>query len=801
MNNDKQIIISSAGSRKSTHWPAQTLMWSELVNKLATPVRGTESLAEYLRLPKAQQDELKDVGGFVGGTLKNNRRKTANVIGRDLVTLDLDNTPPGETDSTLRRIHSLNCAYVVYSTRKHEPSRPRLRVIFPLDRTVTADEYEPIARKMAEIIGMHLVDPTTFETGRLMYWPSCCADSQYVFTYGDFPFASADGLLSMYQDWRDVTQWPKVTGEQQAQKAAKKQEDPVNKFGIVGAFCRTYDIYKAIDVFLPGVYIPVENSDDRLTFAGGSTTGGAVIYENGTFLFSHHATDPASGKLCNAFDLVRLHKFGQLDDEAKPDTPAHRLPSYKAMCELAVADPQVAALLTQERYEKAASEFIAEPAIIESSNWTEKLKLSSTTGMPVRSIANIEIILKNDPVLKNKIAYDKFLERPVCGNDLPWTANQYLTDYWRTWEEADTAGLVRYLQEAYGLPKCSDLELALELVWRENMFFELRDYLTSLVWDGVPRLDTIFIDYFDAEDTHYTRAITRKTLVAAVARVMEPGCKFDYMLILEGPQGIGKSSFLARLATNPKYYLDELRTFEGKEASELIQGKWIVEVAELSAFNKTETNIIKGFITRQTDTYRAAYGKGTKDYPRKCIFIGTTNSEEYLKDATGERRYWPLRLNSKIKTHLSEIPVEQIWAEAYARWQFGEDLYLPPDLEEEAKRQQEMRQESNVKEGIILEFLEKPVPLDWNKRSLPERRIYWSSEFGNGTVETVERDRVCALEIWCECLGGDIKNIKKSDAIEINNILTKIPGWVKSKSVLKFGCYGDQRGFVRAATF
>lgn len=801
MNNDKQIIISSAGSRKSTHWPAQTLMWSELVNKLAIPVRGAETLAEYLQLPKARQDDLKDVGGFVGGTLRDNRRKTANVIGRDLITLDLDNIPPGETDSTLRRIHSLNCAHVVYSTRKHEPARPRLRVIFPLDRTVTADEYEPIARKMAEIIGIQLADPTTFEASRLMYWPSCCSDSQYVFTYADNAFLSADGLLSMYQDWRDVSRWPKVPGEQQTQaKAAEKQEDPTNKFGIVGAFCRTYDIYKAIEVYLPGVYLPVENADDRLTFAGGSTTGGAVVYENGTFLFSHHATDPASGKLCNAFDLVRLHKFGQLDDEAKPDTPAHRLPSYKAMCELAVADPQVSVLLNQERYEKAASEFTEENAIIDP-NWIKKLKLSSTTGTPIKSVSNIEIILKNDPALKGKIAYDKFLERPVCGNDLPWTANKYVNDYWRTWEEADTAGLVRYLQEAYGLSKCSDLELALELVWRENMFFELRDYITSLVWDGVPRIDTIFIDYFGAEDTAYTRVITRKTLVAAVARVMEPGCKFDYMLILEGQQGIGKSSFLARLATNPKYYLDELRTFEGKEASELIQGKWIVEVAELSAFNKTETNIIKGFITRQTDTYRAAYGKGTKDYPRKCIFIGTTNSEEYLKDATGERRYWPLRLNSRIKIPLSEIPVEQIWAEAYTRWQFGEDLYLPPELEEDAKRQQEMRQEANVKEGLIIEFLEKPVPLDWNKRTLPERRLYWSSEFGTSSVETMKRDRVCALEIWCECLGGDIKNIKKSDTIEINNLLIKMPGWVKSKSVLKFGCYGDQRGFVRAATF
>ena len=328
------------------------------------------------------------------------------------------------------------------------------------------------------------------------------------------------------------------------------------------------------------------------------------------------------------------------------------------------------------------------------------------------------------------------------------------------------------------------------------MFFELRDYLESLVWDGIPRLDTIFIDYFGAEDTPYTRAITRKTLVAAVARVMDPGCKFDYMLILE-VRGDRKIELLARLATNPKYYLDELRTFEGKEASELIQGKWIIEVAELSAFNKTETNIIKGFITRQTDTFRAAYGKGTKDYPRKCVFIGTTNSDEYLKDATGERRYWPLRLSCRLRIPLNEVPIDQIWAEAFMRWQIGESLYLPPELEEEAKRQQEMRQEANAKEGLILEFLEKPIPIDWNKRTLAERRIYWSSEFGTNTVKTMERDKVCALEIWCECFGGDVKQMRKSDAAEINNIVSKIPGWRKLDTPFRFGCYGNQRGFVK----
>ncbi|MCG6197251.1 virulence-associated protein E, partial [Anoxybacillus sp. LAT_38] len=175
--------------------------------------------------------------------------------------------------------------------------------------------YEPLARKLASIIGIELCDPSTFEAHRLMYWPSCCADSQYVFHYGDKPFLDADGLLAMYTDWRNVAEWPQVPGTSQSHvRLATKQGDPTAKQGIVGAFCRQYDIYKAMETFLPGVYIPTDDGSGRFTYAGGSTTGGAIVYDNGQFLYSHHATDPCSGRLVNAFDLVRLHKFGELDD-------------------------------------------------------------------------------------------------------------------------------------------------------------------------------------------------------------------------------------------------------------------------------------------------------------------------------------------------------------------------------------------------------------------------------------------------------------------------------------------------------
>lgn len=313
---DRSITISAGASRRATVWQAQTLLISELWDKLKVPARGTETLAEYMSLKKAQQDDLKDIGGFVGGTLNGPRRKANNVAGRDIIILDLDNIPAGHKDNVLRIVEALGCGYCIYSTRKHQPAAPRLRVLFPLDRTVTADEYEPIARKAAEYIGLEYADPTTFEPSRLMYWPSCCRDSEYVYVVGDKPFLSADGLLAQYADWHDMTLWPALPGQAQFTKLAVKQGDPEGKNGVVGAFCRTYDIQRAMDELLPGIYEPVDNSPGRYTYLGGSTTGGAVLYDDGKFLYSHHATDPCGGRLVNAFDLVRLHKYGDLDDTA-----------------------------------------------------------------------------------------------------------------------------------------------------------------------------------------------------------------------------------------------------------------------------------------------------------------------------------------------------------------------------------------------------------------------------------------------------------------------------------------------------
>lgn len=356
--NDRKIHISAGTNRRDIHWKAQTMLVSELYDRLRTPARGTETLEQYLKLKKAQQDDLKDVGGFVGGSLSGERRKANAVTGRDIVTLDFDNIPSYGTDGIIKSVDALQCGYCIYSTRKHlEEIGPRLRIIIPLNRTVSADEYEPIARYIASKIGIQMADPTTFEASRLMYWPSCSSDGKYVYETKDAPFISADSVLNTYKDWHNFDEWPQVPGAVSYQRLAVKQGDPEEKPGVVGAFNRVYDIYSAMDKFLPGIYAQVENDSNRFTYLNGSTTGGAVIYDHGKFLYSHHATDPCGGRLVNAFDLIRLHLFGDKDDEAKADTPNNRLPSYKAMCEFAIADAAVSALMAKERHDAAIADF------------------------------------------------------------------------------------------------------------------------------------------------------------------------------------------------------------------------------------------------------------------------------------------------------------------------------------------------------------------------------------------------------------------------------------------------------------
>ena len=802
MQYNRKLMVSTAGSRKATYWPKNEIMWSDFAEKLKTPVQSPETMEQYLALPKNRQSDLKDVGGFVGGTFLNDRRKSVYVQGRDLLTLDLDNIPAGQTENILKRVSGLGCAAVVYSTRKHVGYAPRLRVILPLDKTATADEYEPAARKAASLIGMEYCDPTTFDPCRLMYWPSICSDGEYIYELYDNPFCSLEGLLGMYGDWRNVEEWPQVPGSDAMQRRrVAKQEDPTAKRGIIGAFCRTYTISQAMEKFIPGMYEPTD-LPGRYTYTGGSTTGGAVVYDGDLFLYSHHATDPCSGQLVNAFDLIRLHKYGDRDQESKEGTPVNKLPSYVAMTRLASEDQGVSGLLAKERIQQAKQVFGIESGTAdaeeEDTDWVLKLTRDSN-GRVEKTIANVTLVLENDPLLKGKIVTDEFASCGMTTGGLPWDLHCGK----RRWKDVDYAGYYRYMETFYGLTGREKLDNGLLIVSSQNKINDVREYLQGLKWDGKRRVDTLLRDYLGAEDNAYTRAVMRKSLCAAVARAVEGGVKYDYMPIFTGAQGIGKSTFLSILGKD--WFSDSLTTFEGKEAAELIQGTWINEVGELTAMTKQETSAVKQFLSKTHDIYRAAYGRTTNKYPRRCVFFGTSNDSEFLKDSTGNRRFWPVDvgLHTAKKSVWNDLPgeVDQIWAEAYCYWMLGEPLYLPKDVEKLAEEQQEIHREAYAKEGVIREFLDREIPQDWDSMPLMQRR-----QFYQGTLhlpegaELVPRTKVCAAEIWQECFGSDLKYMGKRDSMEINSIMQCIKGWRRNRSSQRYGFYGTQRGFERVST-
>lgn len=806
MKFDRMIVISLGNSRKSMAWIKSETTVSAFYERLKTPVRSAETLAEYVRMAKSKQDDLKDVGGFVGGSLKGPQRKANNVLSRDLITLDFDNVPANKTEDVIKALDDMAVNYAVYSTRKHAPNAPRLRVVMPTDRTMTPDEYEPCARRIAANIGIGMADPTTFECARLMYFPSICSDSEYVYKIADAPFVSVDKLLGSYPDWHDITQWPQVPGSFSYAKLAVKQGDPTAKEGVVGAFCRVFDIFRAINELLPGIYEQTDTDPNRYTYTGGSTAGGAVIYDDGKFLYSHHATDPCSGKLVNAFDLVRLHMFGDKDDNAQPDTPNNKLPSYKAMLEYANGNDEVAMEIIKTRQQQAARDFTPpddDPETVSpvDENWMLRLKRNTKTGEVKNTIDNALLILENDPRIRGKVGYNAFSGYNEIRSPLPWSLPDEGS---RMWSDTDSDYLYWWMETEYGLIGRGNIDSALNACFVKWTFDPVQSYIKGLKWDGKPRLDTLFIDYLGAEDTSYTRTVTRKIMTAAIARAMKPGIKFDNMLILCGNQGVGKSSIMQVMAgalPMDGLFNNSIQTFEGKDALEMLRGAWLVVIDELQAFNRSEISTIKQFLSKTSDIYRAAYARNSKEYQRRCVFFGTTNEYDVLKDLTGNRRFWPVDTLKQAPTKrlFIDLPAErdQIWAEARMRWMMGEKLYLTDEQAEAAMQMQEEHREKDPLQGQIEEFINRKVPANWRSMTASAKRGYWLSDIKVGNeADLVSRQTICAAEIMYELMGISLETNDTRLSRRINAILTKL-GYVRISGPYNAGKgYGKQRGFL-----
>ena len=790
---DFTIDLATAHSRVSKKWRNRRWQWSELLQRCSETKRTSETAAEYTRMSREEQSNIKDVGGFVGGYLSGGIRKNTNVIYRSVATLDIDYGTLNVWDDFAM---AFNFAAMLYSTHKHSDKTPRYRLVFPLSRQVSPSEYEPLCRKIAAELGIGLFDDTTYELPRLFYWPSTSKDADYVFEYQDGPACDVDAVLSQYVDYRDVSAWPISSKEGDViAHEMKKAGDPLEKPGVIGAFCRAYTIEDVIEKFLSDQYEQT-TTPGRYTYKLGSVAGGLVCYES-KFAYSHHETDPASRQLCNAFDLCRIHLYGAQDEGSRAQDVARR-PSYAAMKEFAASDKAVKLVMARDKQKEVADDF-GSVEVSEDYNDEWKAELEYTkNGKLLCSIANIILILENDPALAGHLVHDDFAGTDAVVGGLPWDKAA------KQWTDRDDANLRVWLERNYDLSGKDKINDALTAVLTCHSYHPIRDYLNGLQWDNVPRLEKLIIDYIGAEDNELNRTMTRKHFTAAVARVFQPGCKYDYCLILTGPEGVGKSTLLGKMGG--RWFNDSVTTTEGKEGMEQLRRAWLIELSELSSIKRSDVEQVKAYLSKQVDIYRAAYGRRVTEHPRQCVFCGTTNEALFLKGDTGNRRFWVIPVNAALRKYQNWCEAlnrdrDQLWAEAVHYYQQGERLYLSDELEAQAKqRQQEFNDDSDDPIVAMLQkFLDTKLPVTWDTMDVQARRSYLRDPDPLQADGTELRERVCAAEFICEQMGREMTDKEfKYLCRKVSKIIESLPNWERistTKHAAKL--YGIQRGFRR----
>jgi predicted P-loop ATPase len=775
----RKLAIAYGNSRQAKKWVNKEITFDALKDRLKTPIRTTESAEEYAKFSKGQKDNAKDHGGFVAGVLKGGRRKNDTVELRSMIALDGD-----KINKEFLENYESKAAYtsVLYSTHSSTEENPRVRLIFPLTRDVTSEEFVAVSRYLAQMLGIDYFDECSYLPNQLMYWPSTPSNGNFIYKEVDKTWLNPDDILTAHPEWTDPTRLPTSSRESKANTVShEKVQDPLEKEGVVGLFNRVYfPVTKAIDAFLSDVYEPTEN-EDRYHFIESSSMAGVEIKDGGKFVYSHHAKDPAYLKLCNAFDIVRIHKFGDEDDKK----------SFKNMCDFAMKIDEVKVFATNEKLAEAEVDFTDS-----GDDWKSRLRYQPRSSLLENSVYNLNLILNHDPDFKN-FAYNELSNRIQVTGSLPWERPEGNV----FWRDADTAQLKSIMDIRY-LPFSSrNHDVAFTKVADDRRFHPIRDYLDSLpAWDGVKRVEDIFIKYLQADDTEYIRTVTRKTFAAAVARIYVPGIKFDCVPVLDGDQGIGKSTIIKDLVT-AEFYSEtlSLTDMDDKSGAEKLQGFWVVEIGELAGMKKADIEKVKAFLSTSDDKYRPSYGRVVESHPRQCIVIATVNGERgYLRDITGNRRFWIIKVHQKKQKktwNFTEEYRQQFWAEAKEIWKSGEKLYLEGDVLEEAEKAQKGAMEADERVGMVEEYLNTLLPDDWDSMDLFARRNYLSgTEFGRPVhAGTVARTFVSNAEIWCECFNRNLSELKTTDSYQIAALMAQIPGWERTSSIKRLPIYGRQR--------
>jgi putative DNA primase/helicase len=859
---DRFIEYSVGGAKGLGYVKNTRATWGKMVDVLTTDRRTDMMTKQYHALSSDEKQKEKMRAGFlVGGHCDDGKRVARNIQFRSFLNLDIDNLPVADFHQFQFDLNSgegfFAHEFLWHTTRSHTPEKPKFRILVPLKKPISAEKFVAASRILASQFDatMNHVDPVSFVLAQIMYKPLTNRDGEFLAGRNTGSFLDAEKMLDAFGDWKDYSKLPCREDETLGKLVAPgtKQENPFEKKGIVGAFNRAFPIEQVIDEYLPDVYersSEVSSNGVRYTYLKSETgqSNGVLVYPEQGLLFSHHSSDPCgNGHSYNAFDAVRLHLYGHLDGNVKTDTQPAKYPSFKEMQERFKDDDAVSKEMLQDRYDLEAlvkasmsdldedDEPVAKVEINENGedalgndeedlitdNWITKLDRGEN-GSLLPTLRNVVEILTKDSRVAGMVALDEFSNAIVKLRHFPAgtlgtlpggkkVREKNVSDVKKgdAWSDRDDAKMRYFLQlpagkthNGYAMrPAKQDVIDGIDLAADIYRFHPVKAAFEAEKWDGKPRVKTLFIDYLGCADDEYHRTTAELVMVAMVTRIYQPGHKWDYVPILEGKQGKRKSAFINALSNG---WFAEMRgdvVTDAKKTAELLEGVMIVEIPELHSFNRTESSALKAFFTAYNDKARAAFARRSSINKRQAVFWGTTNDKEYLKDKTGNRRYWPIMCLIDfidVDRLLEEIP--QIYAEALMLYKAllidHPSGRLPLFLEEgsEAARRAEELQESRRIEsdqdreaGSLELWLDEPVHAD-----LANCKKAKDDDTFSGEAVMVLRDMTCVKEM-VELLGGG--DYRKSD--HFRRAMSDMKGWRHSGKLVKTQKYGPQRVYLR----
>ena len=755
-----RLAIATAPKRNSYHWAQSEISWDEIQAWLDHPASVKEA-GNYL-LGTLRETTVVHPGAQASCT-ELHRRKDA-VVSRSAITLDVDHP-----ETTFLGLLELTFPYaaIMHTTYRSAPGEERYRLIIPTDRPMLPDEYVAAATLLMRQLGEAQFDAGSAEPERYMFRPSAQEAAWFGRWVFDGDVCSVDGLLA---DW----EWD--LSERPFPRPHHQKRDPYEIDGTIGAFNRAYrDWGLLIDEY----ELPYERADaGRWHLVGARSVAGMGEIEPGNGLvYSHHAGDPAGGRACSAFDLVRLHRFGELDEGLSSQTPVNRLPSHDAMLELASTDERVVTEIVGADFGDRMDSQLAE------TDWLRQLRRNRTGTGILDVISNWDLIKQHDPIFQS-----------LRFNTLSYAVEMDPLPPWRDQDEratvgaADRAHVYHYVEREYGLKASrSLLDEHIDTAASSRAYSPVVDFLKDLVWDGTPRLETCLPG---VTPTPYTRMVARKSLVAAVARMLNPGCKWDHTLVLYGNEGLGKSYWVDRMSLG---YSASLGRISDKDTLLAMQRSWIMVSDEGHSLRKVDADVQKEFLTRTEDVFRLPYEKDTLAHPRHCVIWSTTNDEVFLRRQEGNRRFLIVHCEHRVDfERLTPAYVAQVWAEAVYLYRAGETLFLEDEEAIMAAAEREAYTEEDALAGLITKYADTLKPAEWNEMALESRQL-WLRDHEEGLVPegVLETETLCSAQIWAEALGRRLGEHRRTDLLEIVEAFKRL-GY-QAAGVQRTPLYGPQK--------